>query len=84
MTPNGFRKLALAFDDATEGTHMGHPDFRVKGKIFATLHADNTHGMVRLTPEQQAHYLTQHSCHVHTRKRRMGPTRSHTRAAGGR
>jgi hypothetical protein len=32
---------------------MGHPDFRVGGKIFATLWDDDEHGMVKLTPEQQ-------------------------------
>jgi hypothetical protein len=32
---------------------MGHPDFRANGKIFATLRADNTAGMVKLTPGQQ-------------------------------
>lgn len=32
---------------------MGHPDFRVNGRIFATLHADSRYGMVKLTPEQQ-------------------------------
>ncbi|MGQ0552829.1 MAG: MmcQ/YjbR family DNA-binding protein [Planctomycetota bacterium] len=37
MTPDAFRKLALAFPAASEGAHMGHPDFRVGGKIFATL-----------------------------------------------
>jgi hypothetical protein len=33
---------------------MGHPDFRVRGKIFATLgYPDAGCGMVKLTPEQQ-------------------------------
>ena len=36
---------------------MNHPDFRVAGKIFATLHGDGKHGMVKLTPEQQAEFL---------------------------
>ena len=39
--------------DAVEAAHMGHPDFRVNGRIFATLRADNRHGMVVLTPDQQ-------------------------------
>lgn len=38
---------------AIEGAHMGHPDFRVNGRIFATLSPDNRQGMVKLTPEQQ-------------------------------
>jgi len=49
-----FRRLALAFPGAEERAHMGHPDFRVGGKIFATLHApDKGTGAVMLLPEQQ-------------------------------
>jgi hypothetical protein len=49
-----FRRLALALPGAEERAHMGHPDFRVGGKIFATLHAPTTgRGMVALMPEQQ-------------------------------
>jgi hypothetical protein len=49
-----FRRAALSFPEATEGTHMGHPDFRVRNKIFATLGVpDAAWGMVKLTPEQQ-------------------------------
>jgi len=55
MTPNQFRRLALALPDATEGAHGGHPDFRVGGKVFASLgYPDATFGMVKLTPDQQA------------------------------
>ena len=36
---------------------MGHPDFRLNGRIFATLHADMKWGMVKLTPEQQARFV---------------------------
>lgn len=54
MTANEFRKMALSFPDAIEAAHMGHPDFRVGGKIFATLAYPRTDfGMVALTPEQQ-------------------------------
>jgi hypothetical protein len=50
-----FRRLALALPEATEGAHMGHPDFRVRNKIFASLGVpDKAWGMVKLTPEQQA------------------------------
>ena len=55
MTPNQFRHLALALPGAVEGAHMGHADFRVGAKIFATLgHPDAAWGMVQLTPDQQA------------------------------
>jgi hypothetical protein len=54
MTPDDFRRLALALEGAEERAHMGHPDFRVAGRIFATLaHPDKAWGMVKLTPEQQ-------------------------------
>lgn len=54
MTPDAFRRLALSFSGATESAHQRHPDFRVGGKIFATLgYPDKGSGMVKLTPEQQ-------------------------------
>jgi YjbR protein len=53
MTQHDFRRLALGLSDAVEGAHMGHPDFRVKNRIFATIHTDPQHGMVKLTPAQQ-------------------------------
>jgi len=54
MTPDGFRKLALLLPEAGEHLHMGHPDFRVRGKIFATLgYPDGDFGVLKLTPEQQ-------------------------------
>jgi hypothetical protein len=54
MTADGFRRLALSFPETSESAHMGHPDFRVAGKIFATLsHPDDAWAMVKLTPEQQ-------------------------------
>ena len=55
-----FRRIALALDGVVEGAHMGHPDFRAHGRIFATLHADRLHGMVKLTPEQQARFMGGH------------------------
>ena len=54
MTAEGFRRLALSLPEATEQAHMQHPDFRVRGKIFATLgYPDDAHGMVKLRHEQQ-------------------------------
>jgi hypothetical protein len=52
-----FRRIALGMTDAVEGAHMGHPDFRVNGRIFATLHADQEWGMVKLTPDQQQRFV---------------------------
>ncbi len=54
VTPKQFRQLALTFPETQEHSHMHHPDFRVAGKIFATLgYPDKNWGMVKLTPEQQ-------------------------------
>jgi YjbR protein len=60
MTANQFRRIALGMDGAIEGAHMGHPDFRAFGRIFATLHPGDKTGMVALTPEQQAVFVRQH------------------------
>ncbi len=58
MTENEFRRLALNLPEAVESAHMGHPDFRVAGKIFATLgYPDKSRGMVKLSPEDQ-HYFS--------------------------
>ncbi len=58
MTIAAFRRLALCLPEAVEGSHMGHADFRVGGKIFATLGApDATFGAVMLTPEQQQAFV---------------------------
>ena len=57
MNAEDFRRIALGMADAVEGAHMGHPDFRVNGRIFATLHPDHRHGMVKLTPDQQQQFV---------------------------
>jgi hypothetical protein len=58
VTADQFRSLALELPEAVEDEHMGHPDFRVRGKIFATLGpADVEWGMVKLTPDQQADFV---------------------------
>jgi hypothetical protein len=61
LTADHFRGLALAMDGAIESAHMGHPDFRANGRIFATLHPGNESGMVKLTPEQQQEFLREGS-----------------------
>src|SRR5687767_4914037 len=58
MTADRFRSLALEISGAIESSHMNHPDFRIGGKIFASLgYPDDEHGMVKLTPEQQRNFL---------------------------
>jgi hypothetical protein len=55
LTPADFRRIALQLDGVEEGSHMGSVDFRVGGRIFATLaHQDKGYGNLALTPEEQA------------------------------
>jgi hypothetical protein len=59
MTVAAFRRLALGMPEASEVGHMGHPDFRVGGKIFATLgYPDASWGMLKLTPDQQEAFVS--------------------------
>ena len=60
MTADDFRDIVLALDGAAEGAHMGHPDFRANGRIFASLHTQDRFGMVKLSPEEQAVLLRDH------------------------
>lgn len=58
MTADDFRRIALSFPDTVESAHMNHPDFRVNGKIFATLHhPDDGWAMVKLPPDQQQSFV---------------------------
>ena len=58
MTPSDFRRLALSLDGATEGSHMGSFDFRVGGRIFATLASvQEGYGNLMLTPELQSDFV---------------------------
>jgi YjbR len=56
MTGEDFRRMVLALDGAIEKSHMGHPDFRVNGRIFATLDAKEEWGVVMLTPQEQREF----------------------------
>ena len=53
MNADDFRRIALSQPEATAGSHMGQEDFRVGGKIFATLTQEKSFGMVSLSPEEQ-------------------------------
>ena len=58
MTARDFREIALRFPEAVESAHMSHPDFRVGGKIFATLgYPDEEWGMIKLTLEDQKRFV---------------------------
>ena len=57
-TPADLRRIALSFPNAEESSHMGSPDFRVGGRIFATLaHQAQGYGNLMLTPEVQAQFV---------------------------
>jgi hypothetical protein len=60
VTAAGFRRIVLRLDGAEERAHMGHPDFRVGGRIFATLHDGNKTGAVMLDPERQKEFVDGH------------------------
>ena len=58
MTPNEFRELALSFPEAIESAHMHHPDFRVGGRIFATLgYPDGDCAMIKLPRDEQREFV---------------------------
>ena len=58
MTTKDFRRIALSFDGAEEGSHMASADFRVGGRIFCTLAAaKHGYGNLMLTPEQQQMFV---------------------------
>jgi hypothetical protein len=58
MKTSDFRRIALSFPGAEESSHMGQPDFRVGGRIFATLaSAKQGYGNLRLTLEQQQAFV---------------------------
>ena len=58
MNAADFRRIALSLEGAEESSHMGSPDFRVGGRIFATLASQKQgYGNLMLTPEQQADFV---------------------------
>src|SRR5271168_1117471 len=60
MTAGDFRRLALSLPGAEEGSHMGSADFRVGGRIFATLASEKQgYGNLMLTPEVQAEFVAE-------------------------
>jgi hypothetical protein len=60
MTTADFRRVALSLEGAEEGSHVGAADFRVGGRIFATLASqDQGYGNLMLTPELQADFVAE-------------------------
>jgi hypothetical protein len=60
MTADDFREIALDLDGVVESSHMNHPDFRANGRIFASLHTNDTLGMVKLSPNEQRELIRKH------------------------
>jgi hypothetical protein len=61
VTAAEFRRLALSLPEAEEREHMDHPDFRVGGRIFATLgYPDKSWAMIKLFPDQQQEFVAAH------------------------
>jgi hypothetical protein len=61
MTAAEFRRMALSLPEAVEGAHMGHADFRVGGKIFATLgYPSDRFAVVMLSPQDQGLIVRDH------------------------
>ena len=62
MKAEDFRRVALSLPEASESAHVGHPDFRVGGKIFATLgYPNDEFGVAMLSPEQQEEFVRKDS-----------------------
>jgi hypothetical protein len=58
VTPAEFRRIALSLPEAAESAHQDHPDFRVGGKVFATLgYPEKGYGMVKLPPKEQVFFI---------------------------
>jgi hypothetical protein len=78
MTAKDFRRIALSFEGAEEGSHMGAMDFRVGGRIFATLASvKEGYGNLKLTPELQAEFIAERPdlfLPIHAGWGRMGMT----------
>jgi hypothetical protein len=60
MTAADFRRIALSLTGAVEGAHMGHPDFRANARVFASLKADGSAGMVKLPVDEQTRFVRDH------------------------
>lgn len=60
LTLDRVRAMALALPDVVEASHMGHPDFRLGGRIFASLQPARGLAVVSLSPEVQRRFLDQH------------------------
>lgn len=54
ITIEAVRKLAMSFKETTEQPHFHLISFRIKNKIFCTIHEKDERIMVKLSPEDQS------------------------------
>jgi len=82
VTVKDFRRIALSLDGVEESSHMGQPDFRVGGRIFATLAAaEKGYGNLMLTPDQQATFVEELP-EVHSSRGGLGEEWGHPHSLG--
>lgn len=60
MTGDDFRGIALQLDGVMEKSHMGHPDFRANGRIFASLLGNEERAGLKLSPDEQGELMRRH------------------------
>src|SRR5437868_8294405 len=81
MKTDDFRRIALSLPEASESVHIGHPDFRVGEKIFATLGYPNEEtGVIMLPPDEQERLIQVYRGAFGPTKRAWG-RRGNTRVA---
>src|SRR5438552_6424725 len=84
MTRDDFRKLALSFPEAIQSAHMRHPDFRVGGKIFATLgYPNEDSAVVKLSRDEQTEFVQSNPEVFKPVKGAWGPARQHKHSSSG-
>ncbi len=85
MDAEDFRRIALSFKGVEESSHIGAPDFRVDGRIFATLASQSQgYGNLKLTLEQQAVFVEEMPEVFFAHCRRMGTNGHDSHPAGRR
>ena len=83
MNVADFRRFALSLEGAEEGSHMGAPDFRVGGRIFATLASQGQgYGNLMLTPEQQTEFVRELPRRFPAHSGRLGKNGSDPHSSG--
>lgn len=72
MTPDQFRKHALAFPEAVEEPHFEKTSFRVRKKIFATMSPEKAEVVLKLPPLEQTVFTDASSGAIYPVENRWG------------